>query len=123
MRFFKCEICGNFVEMVKESGAPMTCCGQKMTEIIPGTSDGAFEKHVPVYKVEGNKVLVNVGAVDHPMVDVHYIEWIALETDKGAYRIALKPNDMPKAEFTLADGETVAGVYAYCNIHGLWKAE
>lgn len=123
MKFFKCDICGNFVEMVKESGAPMTCCGQKMTELVPGTSDGAFEKHVPVYTVEGNKVTVNVGAVDHPMVDVHYIEWIAIETNTGAYRKALKPNDAPKAEFILADNETVIGVYAYCNLHGLWKAE
>lgn len=123
MKFYKCEICGNFVEMVKESGAPMTCCGQNMTELIPGTSDGAFEKHVPVYKVEGTVLKVNVGAVNHPMVDVHYIEWVAIETNKGAYRISLKPEEAPKAELTLADGETVVAVYAYCNIHGLWKAK
>lgn len=123
MKFFKCDVCGNFVEMVKESGAPMMCCGQKMTELVPGTSDGAAEKHVPVYSVEDNKVTVNVGEVDHPMMDVHYIEWVAVETDKGAYRVALKPGDSPKVELALAKDESVVGVYAYCNLHGLWKAE
>ena len=83
MKFYVCETCGNFVEMVKESGAPMSCCGKNMTELIPGTSDGAAEKHVPEFKVEGNKVIVNVGSVDHPMIDVHYIEWIEVETVKG----------------------------------------
>lgn len=122
MKFFKCEICGNMVEMVKDSGVPMMCCGKQMTELIPGTSDGAVEKHVPVYSVDGNKVVVNVGSVAHPMMDAHYIEWIAVETNKGAYRKSLAPNDEPKAEFILLDGETVVEVYAYCNLHGLWKA-
>ena len=71
MKFFVCEKCGNFVEMVKESGAPMMCCGEKMKELVPGTSDGAVEKHVPVVNVEGNKVTVNVGSAEHPMVDAH----------------------------------------------------
>ena len=73
MKFFVCKVCGNFVEMVKESGAPMTCCGQKMTELVPGTSDGAVEKHVPVYTVDGNKVTVTVGSVEHPMAPEHCI--------------------------------------------------
>ena len=123
MKFFKCDICGNFVEMVKESCMPMVCCGKNMTELVPGTSDGALEKHVPVCSAEGNKIVVNVGTVDHPMLDTHYIEWIAIETNKGAYRITLKPNEAPKAEFILCDGEEVVGIYAYCNLHGLWKAE
>ena len=79
MRFFVCEHCGNIVEMVKDKGVPVMCCGQKMTELIPGTSDGAAEKHVPVVKVDGNRVSVIVGEVEHPMVDAHYIEWIAIE--------------------------------------------
>lgn len=123
MRFFKCSVCGNFVEMVKGSGAPMTCCGQEMTELIPGTSDGAHEKHVPVCKIDGNKVTVNVGEKDHPMLDEHLIEWVAIETNKGIHRIILKPGCAPKAVFMLGDGETVVGVYSYCNLHGLWKAE
>lgn len=123
MKFYKCNVCGNLVEMVKESGVTMVCCGQDMTELIPGTSDGAHEKHVPVYKVDGCKVSVNVGAMDHPMLDEHYIEWIVVETDKGVHRINLKPTEAPKAEVKLAEGEKVVAVYAYCNLHGLWKAE
>ena len=123
MRFFICEHCGNIVEMVKDNGVPVMCCGQKMTELIPGTSDGAVEKHVPVVTVDGNKVSVMVGEVEHPMVDAHYIEWIAIETSKGVQRKMLKPEQAPKAEFMLTDGESVEAVYAYCNLHGLWKAE
>lgn len=122
MRFFICEHCGNIVEMVKDNGVPVMCCGQKMTELIPGTSDGAVEKHVPVVTVDGNKVSVMVGEVEHPMVDAHYIEWIAIEISKGVQRKMLKPEQAPKAEFMLTDGESVEAVYAYCNLHGLWKA-
>lgn len=121
-RFFICEHCGNIVEMVKDNGVPVMCCGQKMTELIPGTSDGAAEKHVPVVTVDGNKVSVMVGEVEHPMVDAHYIEWIAIETSKGVQRKILKPEQAPETEFVLADGESVEAVYAYCNLHGLWKA-
>ncbi len=123
MKFFVCEVCGNFVGMIKESGVPMMCCGQKMKELIPGTSDGAVEKHVPVFKTEGNKVTVTVGEVDHPMTEEHYIEWIALETAKGAQRKVLAPGEKPCLEFELTDDDSVVAVYAYCNLHGLWKAE
>ena len=123
MKFFVCKVCGNFVEMVKESGAPMTCCGQKMTELVPGTSDGAAEKHVPVFEVSGNKVTVNVGSVEHPMAPEHFIEWIAIETKKGAQRKFLQPGEKPCAEFELTADDALVGVYAYCNLHGLWKAE
>ncbi len=123
MKFFVCKLCGNFVGMVKESGAPMTCCGQKMTELVPGTSDGAVEKHVPVFTVDGNKVTVTVGSVEHPMAPEHFIEWIALETAKGAQRKVLEPGSKPSAEFLLTDDDSVVAVYAYCNLHGLWKAE
>ncbi|MBR4832197.1 MAG: desulfoferrodoxin [Butyrivibrio sp.] len=123
MRFFVCEKCGNMVEMIKESGAPMSCCGQNMTELVPGTSDGAYEKHVPVFTVEGNKVTVNVGSVEHPMMPEHYIEWIAIETKKGSQRKKLSPGEKPTAEFLLTDGDSVVAVYEYCNLHGLWKAE
>jgi superoxide reductase len=122
MKFFVCEVCGNFVEMVKESGAPMTCCGQKMKELVPGTSDGAVEKHVPVVTVEGNKVTVTVGSVEHPMAPEHYIEWIALETAKGSQRKTLKPGEPPCAEFILSDDDSCVAAYAYCNLHGLWKS-
>ena len=123
MKFYKCNVCGNLVEMVKASGNTMTCCGRDMVELIPGTSDGAPETHIPVCTVTGNKITVNVGEKDHPMMDNHYIEWIVIETDKGAYRINLKPGAAPKAEMVLADDEKVVGVYAYCSRHGLWTAE
>ena len=122
MRFFICEHCGNIVEMIKDKGVPVMCCGQKMTELIPGTSDGVAEKHVPVVTVDGNRVNVIVGEVDHPMVDAHYIEWIAIETSKGVQRKILKPEQASEAEFMLTDAESVEAVYAYCNLHGLWKA-
>ena len=122
MKFYVCEHCGNMVEMVKDAGVPVMCCGQKMTELIPGTSDGAVEKHVPVVTIDGNNVSVMVGEVEHPMVEAHFIEWIAIETSTGIQRKSLKPGQEPKAEFVLADGESVINVYAYCNLHGLWKA-
>lgn len=123
MKFFICEHCGNIIEYIKETGVPVMCCGQKMTELIPGTSDGAHEKHVPVVVTEGDKVLVTVGAVEHPMVEAHYIQWIAIETTKGSQRRKLDYTDKPIAEFKLADCEELVAVYEYCNLHGLWKAE
>lgn len=122
MKFFRCEHCGNIIDFVKASGVPVVCCGDKMKELVPNTSDGAHEKHVPVVKVEGNKVTVRVGSVDHPMLPEHFIEWIAVETSSGFYRRPLKPGDAPAAEFYLSEGETIKETYAYCNLHGLWKA-
>lgn len=121
MKFFICEHCGNMIAMVKESGVPIVCCGQNMTELKPNTSDGAREKHVPVITREGQKVTVRVGSVDHPMLDAHYIEWIALQTTSGNQRKALKPGDAPAACFSLCEGDEVVAAYAYCNLHGLWK--
>ena len=122
MKFYICKHCGNSVEMIEDAGVPVSCCGQNMTELVPGTSDGAAEKHVPVVAVDGNKVTVTVGEVEHPMLDAHYIVWIAIETSKGAQRKMLQPSEAPKAEFLLAEGETLVATYAYCNLHGLWRA-
>lgn len=121
-KFFICRHCGNMVAMVKSSGVPIICCGQKMEEIIPGTVDASKEKHVPVYSVEGNIVRVSVGAAEHPMQPEHYIEWISLHTRQGNQRKELQSGQAPKAEFALAQGDEVLSVYAYCNLHGLWKA-
>ena len=124
MKFLRCEVCGKIVALVNDcSSCPAKCCGEAMKEIVPNTSDGAHEKHVPVVKVEGNHVLVEVGSVAHPMIEAHYIEWIALETSKGNQRKQLKPNDAPRAEFALLDGEKVIAAYAYCNLHSLFKSE
>lgn len=122
-KYFVCEHCGNIVAAVKESGVPIMCCGQKMTQIIPGTTDAAVEKHLPVFEVKDGKVYVTVGSVEHPMADVHYIEWISLQTDKGNQRKALAPGQKPEAVFAICEDEKVEAVYAYCNLHGLWKAE
>ena len=122
MRFFVCEHCGNIVEMVKDKGVPVMCCGQKMTELIPGTSDGAAEKHVPVVTQNGNNITVEVGSVEHPMVEAHYIQWIVIETKKGSQMVKLTPEDKPRAEFVLADGDEFVAAYEYCNLHGLWMA-
>lgn len=121
-RFFICEHCGNIIAIVKDKGVPIVCCGQKMTELIPGITEAAVEKHLPVYRVEGNTVFVTVGEVEHPMVPEHYIEWISLQTNHGNQRKALRPGDAPKACFALCEGDEVQAVYAYCNLHSLWKA-
>lgn len=120
--FYICNKCGNIVEKIHDSGAPLVCCGEKMTRIEAGVVEASREKHIPVVKVEGSIVSVDVGSVEHPMAEEHSILWIYLETDKGGYRKHLKPGEAPKAVFTVTDEKPVA-VYAYCNLHGLWKAE
>ena len=122
MKFYICEHCGNIIAKVKDAGVPVVCCGQKMKEIVPGTTDASVEKHVPVWEVKDNRVTVTVGAAEHPMLPAHYIEWIAIQTTAGNQRKALVPGQPPKAVFALLEGEQVVAVYAYCNLHGLWKA-
>lgn len=119
--FYKCEHCGNIVAVIKNSGVPVMCCGQPMTKLIPGTTDAAVEKHVPAYEVKDNKVSVQIGEVAHPMIPEHYIEWVFLQTDKGTQMKKLNPNEEPSVCFSICDGEAVEAVYAYCNLHGLWK--
>ncbi len=121
MKFYRCPVCGQIVAIVKKTGVPLVCCGKPMEEIIPGTTDASQEKHVPVYEVKDGKVFVKVGSVAHPMEDAHYIEWIALKTKFGNQRKALKPGDAPEAVFCICEGDEVEAVYAYCNLHSLWK--
>ena len=121
-KFYVCETCGNLVGMVHASGVPMMCCGKKMTELVPGTVEASKEKHIPVATVEDGKVIVNVGSVDHPMTEEHLIEWVYLETCCGGHRKCLKAGDAPNVTFVLGDEKPIA-VYAYCNLHGLWKVE
>lgn len=122
LKFYQCQHCGNIVAFVKASGAPISCCGQAMTEIVPGTVDAAVEKHVPVVELKGSTVTVAVGEVAHPMQPEHYIEWIAISTDRGNQRKKLEPGEEPKVSFALCEGEKVAAAYAYCNLHSLWKS-
>lgn len=122
MKFFICEHCGNLIGVINDAGVPMMCCGQKMTQLIPGTVEASVEKHLPVVTVDGDKVKVEVGSVAHPMAEEHSILWVYLQTDKGGQRKNLKVGEAPIAEFSLLDEKPVAA-YAYCNLHGLWKTE
>ena len=122
MKFYRCSVCGQIIAIVKKTGAPVVCCGKPMQEIIPGTTDAAVEKHVPVYTVENGIVTVTVGSAAHPMLPEHYIEWISLQTKAGNQRKALQPGDEPKVCFKICEGDEVEAVYAYCNLHSLWKA-
>ena len=122
MKFYICEHCGNIVAKVNDSGVDIICCGDPMKKLVPGTVDASLEKHVPVYEVKGDKVFVTVGAAVHPSTEEHHIEWIALETTSGNQRKVLTPTGEPKACFALCEGDEVKAVYAYCNLHGLWKA-
>lgn len=122
MKFYVCETCGQMVAIVDKKACPIMCCGKPMKEIIPGTTDASLEKHVPVITVDGNKVTVDVGSVAHPMLAEHYIEWIALKTAQGNQRKRLEPGQEPKACFAICEGDEVEAAYAYCNLHGLWKA-
>ena len=111
MKFYVCKHCGNIIAYVKSSGVSVICCGEKMSELIPGTTDASLEKHVPVVKKEGNMVYVTVGSVPHPMMAEHYIEWIALQTKFGNQRKALTPGSTPTACFALCEGDEVEAVY------------
>lgn len=120
---YKCEVCGNMVEVVHAGAGELVCCGQPMKKMAAGTTDGATEKHVPVIeKVEGG-YKVKVGSVAHPMTEAHYIEWIELVCEKcgKVQRKYLKPGDAPEAFFA-SDSDNVTA-REYCNLHGLWEAK
>ena len=121
-KFYICPHCGNIVEMVSDAGVTPFCCGQKMDELVPGSVDASVEKHVPDVKVVEGAVEVNVGSVNHPMEEVHWIEWVQLVTDQGSCRKWLNPGEAPHVKFLLGEEKPLA-VYAYCNLHGLWKKE
>ena len=120
-KFYICPVCGNIVEMVHNAGPKPFCCGQRMTELVPNSVDASGEKHVPEVRLGKELVEVNVGSVNHPMEEVHWIEWIQLVTDKGSYRKWLQPGEAPHVSFRLAREKPLA-VYAYCNLHGQWKS-
>jgi len=120
LEIYKCEICGNIVEVLHEGVGELVCCGQPMKLFIENTVDAAKEKHVPVIeKVEGG-IKVKVGSVPHPMEEKHYIEWIEIIADGKVYKQFLKPGDQPEALFEIKADKITAR--EYCNIHGLWKS-
>ncbi len=120
LEVYKCDVCGNIVEVLDGGGGELVCCGEPMKLMVENTVDAAKEKHLPVIeKVEGG-IKVMVGSVAHPMETEHYIEWIEIIADGKAYRQFLNPGDAPEATFNI-DAETVTA-REYCNLHGLWKA-
>ena len=123
LKFYRCKHCGKIIAIVNDTKVPTICCGEAMEQIIPGTTDAAVEKHVPVITKNGNLVEVKVGSVEHPMAPEHFIEWIALRTKQGNQRKILKPGDAPIATFALVDGDEVIEAFAYCNLHSLWSGK
>ena len=121
MKIWRCNICGNLMMVLDDSGVMPVCCGEQMEELEPGTSDGAVEKHVPVVEHGDGIATVMIGEVEHPMTKEHYIEWVILETEKGYALRHLEPGAAPQAAFCLTAGDKVKAAYAYCNLHGLWQ--
>ena len=121
MDFYRCEHCGNIVAVIKNGGGQLICCGEPMKKLEANVTDASQEKHVPVAVREGGRLKVSVGSAAHPMTAEHLIEWIAVVSEGKNELVYLKAGMEPKAEF--ADVPAKATVYAYCNLHGLWKTE
>ena len=118
IKFYKCPICGNIIEVINGDVSRVKCCGSELVELTANTIDAALEKHVPVYEVEGNEMTVKVGEVIHPMEEKHYITFIVLVTNDKVIRIDLKPGDEPVVKLPYIKDSII---YEYCNLHGLWK--
>ena len=121
-KFYICEHCGNIVGMINDAGVPLMCCGQKMTKLEAGVVEASHEKHIPVVTKEDGFIKVEIGSIAHPMAPEHHIAWVYLQTDRGGQRKCLDVGADPVVKFALKD-ETPIAVYAYCNLHGLWKAD
>jgi len=119
--FCKCSRCGNIISYVSKTGPDVVCCGEKMAEIKPNTTDAAQEKHMPAAVREGNKLIVTVGSVPHPMTEEHHIAWIVVADGNKTQRVLLPVTGAPSAEFIVSDAPVT--VYEYCNLHGLWEAQ
>lgn len=122
MKFYICKHCGQIITKLKDTSVPVICCGEIMNKLTAGTTDASVEKHVPVYTKENNIVNVKVGSIEHPMTNDHYIQWICLETQNGYEIKHLNPEQKPEVNFAINSEDEVVSVYAYCNLHSLWKA-
>ena len=120
VKFYKCKICGNVIGLIDGDPNHLVCCGEPMEQMVPNSVDASNEKHVPACRREGDKLIVSVGEVEHPMEEDHYIMWIAQVTDNQTTRIRLNPGETPQVMFQYL-GDAV--IYAYCNKHGLWKTD
>lgn len=118
IKYYKCPVCGNIIEVVNGDVNRVRCCGKELELLSANTVDAAVEKHVPVYEVDNDEIVVKVGDVIHPMEEKHYIMWISLVTDDRVIRVDLKPGNEPVARFPYVKD---AVIYEYCNLHGLWK--
>jgi superoxide reductase len=122
-QIYRCNICGNIVEVINNGKGTLVCCGQEMELLEENTVDASKEKHVPVIEKTESGLKVKVGSVPHPMEEEHYIEWIELIVDGNSYRKLLKPHDLPEAEFLVSGNLENIEARAYCNLHGLWKSQ
>ena len=118
VKYFKCSICGNVIEVVNGDINRVKCCNKELELLVANTTDGALEKHVPVYEIDNNEIIIKVGEVIHPMEEKHYIMWINLVTDNKVIRVSLKPGDEPIIRLPYIKDSII---YEYCNLHGLWK--
>ena len=121
-KFFICKHCGNLIGFIDNKEVPIVCCGEKMTELVPNTVEASVEKHLPDVTVSGDCINVQVGSTPHPMEDAHHISFVYVETVRGGQRKCLKVGEEPKLSFNCVDDKPIA-VYAYCNLHGMWKTE
>lgn len=121
LEIYKCELCGNIIEVLDRKSGDIVCCGQPMQLMAEKTQDQGNEKHVPVIESTSNGVKVKVGSVQHPMEEKHFIQWIEVETKDQTYRKFLTPGELPEAEFCV-DKKDIIKVRELCNLHGLWKA-
>ena len=121
-KFYLCKHCGNMAGLIINKGVPMVCCGEKMTELVPNTTEASVEKHLPVVTATGDGITVEVGSVPHPMTEEHNITFVYVETENGGQRKCLTVGEKPAAAFRFSGDKPIA-VYAYCNLHGLWKTE
>lgn len=120
-QIYKCNVCGNMIELVNVGGGTLVCCGQSMEALVPKTTDEGTEKHLPVLEETESGVLVKIGAVPHPMEEEHFIKWIeVITTDSKVYRHYLLPNHPPQARLILSP-KNIKQIRAFCNVHGLWQ--
>ncbi|MFA5502766.1 MAG: desulfoferrodoxin [Erysipelotrichia bacterium] len=122
-KFYHCPICGNFFGVIHDAGPIPVCCNQPMISVEANSEEASLEKHIPEVEVHENKVIVKIGAVPHPMIPAHYIQWVFVVTNLGRHRVPLQPDQAPEAEIALLPNEKPLRVYEYCNIHGLWIKE
>jgi len=121
-KFFACDICGNMVGLIRDKGGPLFCCGKPMTYFEPNTVEASYEKHIPDVEKTDKGISVKVGSTLHPMEEAHYIDFIYVKTGKGGHRVKLETGQTPEAQFCFENDEPLE-VYAYCNLHGMWKKE